>query len=173
MSARRSSQRESLPPTLSHHQAIALLKRQAERAQQIETLRFDDPSVEAWENSTINLLNQTFGQPNGEMHKNTKDFAYAQGGPLYVNMSDHQTQANHVTKTKQTEKPLTQNSSEQFWHALNAIPALMQDSRRKENLFDSVSGLATIRSEFVLSHKSVSGGVAAEIARSVATWPRL
>ena len=89
-----------MPPTLSHHQAIALLKRQAERAEQIGTVRFDDPQVEVWENSTINLLNQTFGEPNGEMHKNTKDFAYAQGGPMYINMSDHQIQGNHDAKTK-------------------------------------------------------------------------
>lgn len=100
MNARRVSQRESVPPTLSRHQAIALLKRQADRAQQIAAVTFDDPQVEVWENSTINLLNQTFGQPNGEMHKNTRDFAYAQGGPMYVNMSDHQIQANHNAKTR-------------------------------------------------------------------------
>src|SRR2546430_17216413 len=66
-------QRESVPPTLSHHQAIALLKRQSERAQEIAALRFDDPKVEVWKNSTVNLLNQTFGQPNGEMHKNRSE----------------------------------------------------------------------------------------------------
>jgi hypothetical protein len=31
-------------------------------------MRFDDPQTEVWMNSTINILNQTFGQPNGEMH---------------------------------------------------------------------------------------------------------
>jgi uncharacterized protein (TIGR02391 family) len=90
----------SVAPTLSHHQAIDLLKRQAERAQQIATLRFDDPQIEIWKNTTINLLDQTFGQPNGEMHKNTKDFAYAQGGSLYLNMSDDETQAIHKRKTE-------------------------------------------------------------------------
>ncbi len=62
MTARRVPPRkESVPPTLSHHQAIALLKRQAERADQIASLRFDDPQTEVWLNSTLNVLNQTFG----------------------------------------------------------------------------------------------------------------
>jgi uncharacterized protein (TIGR02391 family) len=101
VSARRVPQKESVPPTLSHHQAIILLKRQAERGEQIATLRFDDPQVEVWHNSTINLLNQTFGQPNGEMHHNTHDFEYASSGvPLYVDMGDGEIQADHEGKTK-------------------------------------------------------------------------
>ena len=92
-------QRESVPPTLSHHQAIALLKRQSERAQEIAALRFDDPKGEVWKNSTVNLLNQTFGQPNGEMHKNTRDFSYANSGPIFVNMEDDEIQASHDATT--------------------------------------------------------------------------
>jgi uncharacterized protein (TIGR02391 family) len=93
--------KDSVPPTIPHHQAITLLRRQAERADQIMSLRFDDPLAEVWMNSTTNILNQTFGQPNGEMHKNTQDFAYAQSGvSLHVNMTDGEIQADHEGRTK-------------------------------------------------------------------------
>ena len=102
MSARRvPPKKEALPPAIPHHQAITLLKRQAERADQIESLRFDNPQIEVWMNSTINILNQSFGLPNGEMHKNTHDFAYAQSAvSLHVNMTDGEIQADHEGTTK-------------------------------------------------------------------------
>lgn len=102
MSARRvPPTKDSVPPAIPHHQAIGLLKRQAERADEIVSLRFDDPHTEVWMNSTINILNQTFGQPNGEMHKNTQDFAYAQSGvSLHVNMTDGEIQADHQGRTR-------------------------------------------------------------------------
>jgi hypothetical protein len=44
---------------------------------------------------------EPFGQPNGEMHRNTKDFAYAQSGvSLHVNMSDREIQSDHEGKTQ-------------------------------------------------------------------------
>jgi hypothetical protein len=58
MGARRVAARESVSPTLSPYQAIPLLKRQAERAETILSLRFDDPQIEVWQNSTRNILNQ-------------------------------------------------------------------------------------------------------------------
>jgi len=92
--------RESVAPTLTPNQAIPLLRRQAERADEIATRHFNDPQVEVWFNSTKNLLNQTFGEPHGDMHENTKDFAYAQSGvSLHVNMSDYEIQADHEGKT--------------------------------------------------------------------------
>jgi uncharacterized protein (TIGR02391 family) len=101
VNARRTTAKESVPPTLSHNQAIPLLARQAERADQVLPLRFDDPAIEVWQNSTLNVLDQTFGQPHGEMHKNTRDFAYAQSGvSLRVNMTDGEIQAGHEGKTK-------------------------------------------------------------------------
>ena len=42
-------------------------------ADQIASLRFDDPQTEVWMNSTINILNQGFGQPNGEMRYNLNE----------------------------------------------------------------------------------------------------
>jgi|GEM_PF-1768081 len=101
MAARKTQQKESIPPTLSHHQAIPLLRRQAERADDVIGMRFNDPQVDVWENSTLNILNQTFGQPNGELHHNTREFTHARGGvSLHVNMSDGEIQREHVGKTK-------------------------------------------------------------------------
>lgn len=101
MGAKKVAAKESVSPTLSPYQAVPLLKRQAERADTILSLRFDDPQIEVWQNSTLNLLNQTFGQPNGEGHQNAKDFAYAQSGvSLHVNMTDSEIQADHEGKTQ-------------------------------------------------------------------------
>jgi uncharacterized protein (TIGR02391 family) len=108
VTAKRVSPKKSVSPTLSHHRAISLITRQAERADPIASLPFDDPRTDVWENSTINILNQTFGQPHGEMHQNTKAFASAQSGVnlyailhanLNANLSDHAIQADHQGKT--------------------------------------------------------------------------
>jgi len=64
-------------------------------------MRFDDPQTEVWLNSTINILSQTFGKPQGKLHRNTHDFAYAQSGvSLHVNMADGEIQADHEGRTK-------------------------------------------------------------------------
>lgn len=98
MSARR-PQRESVPPTLTPAQGILLLKRQRDRAEAVFQARYDDPQVDVWVNSTENILNQAFGKPDGERHDNTKAFVYADGGPLYINMSEGEIQQNHQART--------------------------------------------------------------------------
>ena len=80
MSARKIRQ-ETIPPTLSPYQAIPLLQRQIDRLEnQIIPLQDNHPDVEAWESTTRDILNQAFGQPNGEMHSKTQDFVYARSG---------------------------------------------------------------------------------------------
>lgn len=77
----RKQQPESIPPTLSPHQAIPLLQRQIERLeQQIMALHDNHPETEAWVSTTTGILNQAFGQPNGQMHTKTKDFVHASSG---------------------------------------------------------------------------------------------
>jgi uncharacterized protein (TIGR02391 family) len=72
---------ESIPPTLSPHQAIPFLERQLQRLeQQIISLHDNHPDVEAWVSTTTDILNQTFGQPNGEAHPKTQDFVHASSG---------------------------------------------------------------------------------------------
>jgi len=90
-------QSPSVLPTMSPQQAIPLLQRQLERLQEIKTLHFRDPKIDAWESTTTNILNAVYGQPNGEMHENTKDFKYARGGvSLHANMSDSECQREHL-----------------------------------------------------------------------------
>src|SRR5580765_2899438 len=76
----------TIPPKYSPEQAVPMLQRQLERLEQeILKLRYDDPEIKAWEQRTKTLLNDTFGQPNGDMHDNTKEFAYASTGiPLRI-----------------------------------------------------------------------------------------
>ena len=82
--AARKTRQETIPPTLSHHQAIPLLQRQIERLeQQIIPSDHNHPDVEAWVSTTTDILNQAFGQPNGEMHSKTQDFVYASSGLPY------------------------------------------------------------------------------------------
>jgi hypothetical protein len=73
MSAKR-PKKEVVPPTLTPAQAIPLLQRQRDRADDVAKARFDDPQDDVWVNSTENILNQAFGKPDGERHANTRAF---------------------------------------------------------------------------------------------------
>jgi DpnII restriction endonuclease len=86
------------PPSISAEQAIPLIKRQIERLEEIKSLSYDDPKVDGWTSSTTTVLNNIFGQPNGELEARTKDFKYAHGGPIRLNMSKVEVQKNHVTR---------------------------------------------------------------------------
>jgi uncharacterized protein (TIGR02391 family) len=81
MSVPRRAQPQTIPPTLSPDQAIKLLERQIERLEkQIISLPHNDPEVNAWVSTTEGILNQAFGQPNGQMHSKTEEFLYARSG---------------------------------------------------------------------------------------------
>jgi uncharacterized protein (TIGR02391 family) len=104
LTPRKAPATESIPATLSPPQAIALLNRQADRGDLISTLNFRDPQNDVWENATDNILEQAFGRPRGEMHRNSREFKIAQSGvSLHVNMSDRELQADHVGKTRQRQ----------------------------------------------------------------------
>ncbi len=112
--AARKAQKESLPPTLSPSQAIPLLRRQCDRADGVAAAHFNNPQVDVWLNSTESILNQTFGQPNGDRHPNTQTFMYADSGlSLHMNMSDGELQKDHSLKT-QKRKALLQGFIEQL-----------------------------------------------------------
>lgn len=93
------SQKESIPPTLTPAQAIPLLQRQRGRADAVAKARFDDPQVDAWVNSTENILNQAFGKPDGEWHVNTRTFMYADGLQMFINAPDAHIQQSHNVQT--------------------------------------------------------------------------
>jgi hypothetical protein len=99
--APKSKTRADVPPTLSASQAIPLLRRQSERAKQIASTHFSDPQGQVWLNTTESILHQAFGQPNGEIHRNTEAFGYASSGVgHHVNMSDSELQMDHKLKTE-------------------------------------------------------------------------
>ena len=99
MARRGQTKKESVPPTMSPHQAIPLIERQIERLGSVANLPFNDPGVDAWESTTVNILNAVYGLPDGDMHPNTSELKYADSGePMYINMSDGQIQRHHVLR---------------------------------------------------------------------------
>jgi uncharacterized protein (TIGR02391 family) len=72
---------QDIPPALSPHQAIPLLRRQIERLEQtVISLPHNSPDVDGWVSTTTDILNQTFGQPNGGPHPKTSDFVHTNSG---------------------------------------------------------------------------------------------
>jgi uncharacterized protein (TIGR02391 family) len=70
----------------------------------VASLSLRDPEVEVWKNSTVNILEQAFGRPQGEMHRNTREFKIAQSRvPQHVDMSDRELQADHVGRVQQRQ----------------------------------------------------------------------
>jgi uncharacterized protein (TIGR02391 family) len=92
-------QKETVPPTLTPAQAIVLLQRQRSRAEAVAQAHSDDPQVDAWANSTENILNQAFGKPDGEWHANTRAFMYADGLQMFINAPDAHIQESHHVRT--------------------------------------------------------------------------
>jgi predicted nucleotide-binding protein len=98
----------SMPPKYSIEQAIPLLQRQLDRLEkEIINLAYNDPEVDAWEQRMKTLLNDIFGQPNGNLHDNTNEFVYASTGqPIRMipyggrGPSPQYRQQGHVTQQK-------------------------------------------------------------------------
>jgi uncharacterized protein (TIGR02391 family) len=66
-----------------------LLRRQIDRLDKVMALGRNDPEVGAWESTTLNILNGVYGQPNGDLHANTREVMHVQSGePMYMGMSD-------------------------------------------------------------------------------------
>ena len=76
------------------------------------SMRFDDPQISVWFNSTLNILNQTFGRPNGEEHTNTEAFI-CRSLITVLNRSDDAEQRDHVATTR-TRKALLEGFIEQL-----------------------------------------------------------
>jgi hypothetical protein len=92
--AARKTQQETIPPTLSPYEGIRYLLLQIKQLEQhVISLPQNHPDVSNWGSTTKGILNQIFGQPNGEMHSKTSDFLYARVAckPTYCPMA--------VTKT--------------------------------------------------------------------------
>jgi hypothetical protein len=98
--ARKAPAKESVPPTLPPTRAIELLRKQLASIDDIQQRRYDDPEIKKWKLTTENILHGAFGQPNGEMHGNTRAFAHASGGSIHMNMTSGEIQHHHVTQTQ-------------------------------------------------------------------------
>jgi uncharacterized protein (TIGR02391 family) len=90
----------SEPPSLAPEQAIQFISRQLDRLSEIENLSSGHPKVEAWESTTRDVLDKTFGRPNGQSHRKTNDVMHATGGSLWMNMPDSALQAWFVNQCR-------------------------------------------------------------------------
>ena len=106
MAPRKQPARESVPVTLTTQRAIDLLGRQLGHTEEIKNMPYNDPKVAKWVLTTESILNGAFGKPDGEIHKNTWEFAHCSGGPAFMNMSGGQIQQNHILRTEKRKAVL-------------------------------------------------------------------
>jgi uncharacterized protein (TIGR02391 family) len=140
MPRRPSSRKETVPPTMSPHQATPLIRRQIERAQVVMDLRFDSPQVDAWKNTTINILNAVYGMPGGELHQNTHEFQRGLTGvPFHAGMADSEIQEIHVRQT-QKRRVLLEAYLEQLQDLAPPAAAAAPDQYRFHPEIERVSG---------------------------------
>jgi uncharacterized protein (TIGR02391 family) len=98
-----------LPP----EKAIQLIKRQIDRLEDVLGSTYSDPRIDAWESTTADILDKTFGKPQGHHHQKTKDILNAPSGPMRIGMSPAELQRNHVLRS-QNRKALLEAYIEQL-----------------------------------------------------------
>ncbi|SRR6266851_2822815 len=130
---------QSQPPTLSALQAVNLLRRQIERSEEISQLNHDDPKIDGWKSTTQTVLDGAFGLPNGESEWRTKEFLYASGGSIHVNMSEREIQQHFLTKLS-NQKALLNAFVEQLEDGIPPGIATAVDQYRFHSAIDTVSG---------------------------------
>jgi uncharacterized protein (TIGR02391 family) len=68
---------DSIPPSLTPHRAIELLRQRLDDIDKIKALRSDDPEVRKWSDTTEAILHGCFGKPQGDPHQMTSKFTHA------------------------------------------------------------------------------------------------
>lgn len=101
--------------------------------------KYDDPQDDVWVNSTENILNQSFGKPDGERHPNTRAFMHADGLPMYMNSSDDYIQQSHATRTER-RKALLEGFIEQLRDLAPPSAITAQDQYKFHSEIERVSG---------------------------------
>lgn len=140
MVRRAQTKKETVPPTMSPHQAVLLIERQMDRLKAVIDLHYNDPGVDAWESTTENILNAVFGLPDGELHPNTYEFKYARSGePIFMGMSEHQIQRNYVLR-QQKRRALLEAYLEQLKDLAPPAAATAPDQYRFHPEIERVSG---------------------------------
>jgi uncharacterized protein (TIGR02391 family) len=94
MARRSTGAKESVPPSLTPHRSIELLRQRLSEFDRVNTLRRDDPDLKKWMSTTEAILDAAFGKPDGDSHEMTKKFKYAYG-VTYMNMPDHHYEQEH------------------------------------------------------------------------------
>jgi uncharacterized protein (TIGR02391 family) len=139
MSRRTPARRDSVPPTLPPQRAIELLRQQLAQAERIEGLPHDDPEVKKWMLTTENILNATFGEPDGERHENTQNFIGCYYNVLYSGMTNVQHQHNHIRDTKNA-RAILESCVEQLQILAPPAAAAAPDQYRFHPEIERVSG---------------------------------
>jgi len=140
MARRAQPRKETVPPTMSPHQAIPLIRRQIERLGEVIKLGYNDPAIDAWESTTVNVLNGVFGLPDGELHPNTYEFKFAQSGEaLHVGMDDDEIQRDYVLR-QQKREALLKAYLEQLQDLAPPAAAVAPDQYRFHPEIERVSG---------------------------------
>jgi len=88
----------SEPPSLSPEKAIALIRRQLERLSDIERLQFNDAQIDAWRSTTRDILDKTFGKPQGHSHQKTEEVMNPLAGRMRLASSQGERQNNHLER---------------------------------------------------------------------------
>jgi hypothetical protein len=67
----------SVPPSLTPHKTVELLREKLGDIEKITALRADDVEVRKWADTTEAILHAGFGKPDGQPHQMTSKFTHA------------------------------------------------------------------------------------------------
>jgi uncharacterized protein (TIGR02391 family) len=81
--ARRLNALDGVPPSLTVHQAVELLRKRIAEADAISALHRHNPEVEKWVTTTVAVLDCAFGKPNGGHSEMADKFRYISGASYY------------------------------------------------------------------------------------------
>jgi hypothetical protein len=76
MPTRKTPSSPDVPPTLTPQRAIELIEQKKAEIPKIIELRWDDPGVDKWVNTTAAILDAALGKPHGDHHEMTRQFKY-------------------------------------------------------------------------------------------------
>jgi len=93
MARGRAYQEERIPPSLPPNKAIALLRQQRDKIDDLLKLKYDDPQVDKWDNFTQQVIVKSFGKPHDNL---SAYYSTRTGGSIYVNMPDYAIQENFI-----------------------------------------------------------------------------
>lgn len=89
--------KETVPPTLTPHRAVDLIRQQLGEFDGVAALHRKRPEVATWVDTTAAILDGAFGKPNGDHHEMTNKFKYPLSASSY-GQSDQYYQREHQDK---------------------------------------------------------------------------